>query len=82
MERENAKVGVFITLAAPTRPMTTEAVKAGFYETEHGRFPKLQIFTIEELFAGKRPQLPWLDQRAFKQAPREEADKQGKLAFG
>lgn len=82
IERENAKVGIFITLADPTGPMTTEAVKAGFYETEFGRFPKLQIFTIEELFAGKRPQLPWLDQRAFKQAPREEADKQGRLAFG
>lgn len=82
VERENAKVGIFITLADPTGPMNTEAVKAGFYETEFGRFPKLQIFTIEQLFAGKRPQLPWLDQRAFKQAPREEADRQGKLALG
>ncbi len=46
-------------------------MKAGFYETEYGRFPKLQILTIADLFAGKRPQLPWLEPKAFKKAPRE-----------
>lgn len=82
VEREKAKVGIFITLAEPTGPMRTEAVKAGFYETEHGRFPKLQILTIAELFNGKRPSLPWLDPRAFKKAPREVVDRQTKLRFG
>jgi hypothetical protein len=32
VDRENAKIGVFITLADSTGPMRTEAVKAGFYE--------------------------------------------------
>lgn len=82
VDREKAKVGIFITLAEPTGPMRTEAVKAGFYETEHGRFPKLQILTIAELFNGKRPSLPWLDPRAFKKAPREIVDRQAKLRFG
>ena len=41
IDREKAKVGVFITLAEPTRPMRTEAIKAGFYETEYGKFPKI-----------------------------------------
>ena len=27
VERENAKIGVFITLANPTAPMKTEAIK-------------------------------------------------------
>ena len=52
IEREKAKVGVFITLAEPTGPMRTEAIKAGFYETEFGKFPKIQILTIAELFDG------------------------------
>lgn len=73
VEREKAKVGVFITLAEPTGPMRTEAIKAGFYETEFGKFPKIQILTIAELFAGRQPELPWRDVAAFKKAAREDA---------
>src|SRR5690606_37238145 len=82
VERERAKVGIFITLAPPTGPMQTEAVKAGFYETEHGKFPKLQILTIEELLNGKRPLLPWLDPKTFRKAARERIDRQEQLRFG
>lgn len=82
VDRERAKVGILITLSEPTGPMRREAVKSGFYETDHGRFPKLQILTIAELFNGKRPALPWLDPRAFKKAPREIVDRQAKLRFG
>lgn len=79
IERENAKVGVFITLAEPTVPMRTEAIKAGFYETEYGKFPKIQILTIAELFAGNKPQLPWLDPGAFRKAAREATSRQDSL---
>jgi hypothetical protein len=72
VEREQAKMGLFITLAEPTKPMQTEAVKAGFYETDYGKYPKLQIFTIEELLSGKKPQLPLLDPTAFKKAAKED----------
>jgi len=72
VEREQAKIGIFITLAEPTKPMQTEAVKAGFYETDYGKYPKLQIFTIEELLSGKKPQLPLLDPAAFKRAAKED----------
>jgi len=82
VDREQAKVGIFITLAPPTGPMITEAVKTGFYETDYGRFPKLQILSIEDLFSGKRPQLPWLEPKAFKRMPKEETSEQGKLALG
>jgi hypothetical protein len=79
IEREKAKVGVFITLAEPTGPMRIEAIKAGFYETDYGKFPKIQILTIAELFAGKKPQLPWLDPAAFRKAARESASRQNSL---
>ena len=73
IDREKAKVGVFITLAEPTGPMRTEAIKAGFYETDYGKFPKIQILTVTELSAGKQPQLPWRDTAAFRKAAREDA---------
>lgn len=73
VEREKAKVGVFLTLAPPTKPMQTEAVKAGFYEVpEYGfKVPKIQILTIQDLFDGRKPQIPMVDATAFKKAARE-----------
>ena len=68
VDREKARIGVFITLAEPTAPMKTEAVKAGYYETEFGKYPKMQIFTIKELFEGKKPAIPLVDPTAFKKA--------------
>jgi site-specific DNA-methyltransferase (adenine-specific) len=79
VEREGAKIGVFIALASPTGPMTKEAIKAGFYETDYGKYPKLQILTIEGLFAGKKPALPLVDPSGFKKAAREDMTEQGKL---
>ncbi|MDQ2802854.1 MAG: restriction endonuclease, partial [Pseudomonadota bacterium] len=72
VDREKAKVGVFITLAKPTRPMLTEAITAGFYEPpHHPKVPKIQILTVEGLFAGEKPQLPLVDTSVFKRAAKE-----------
>jgi len=71
VDRENAKIGVFITLADSTGPMRTEAVKAGYYETLYGKYPKIQILTIAELFNGKKPDIPLIDTASFKKAPKE-----------
>jgi site-specific DNA-methyltransferase (adenine-specific) len=80
VDRENAKIGVFITLADSTGPMRTEAIKAGFYETLYGKYPKLQILTIRELFDGKKPDIP-LVESSFKKAPREVQGDQDGLPF-
>jgi len=60
LERENAAIGLFITLEKPTRPMLEEAATAGFYEAEElgKKYPRLQIFTVEELLDGKEAQYP------------------------
>lgn len=79
VEREKAKIGVFITLAEPTGPMKTEAVKTGYYETSFGKYPKIQILTIQELFAGKKPDIPLVDASLFKKAQIESTQKQNKL---
>ena len=60
VEREEAAVGLFITLEPPSRQMETEAVSAGYYTSPGwGRdYPRLQILTIEALLEGAVPQLP------------------------
>ena len=79
VDREKAKIGVFITLAEPTGPMKTEAVKTGYYETEFGKYPKIQIVTIKELFAGKKLAIPLVDPAAFKKVQAEPCGKQERL---
>jgi site-specific DNA-methyltransferase (adenine-specific) len=79
VDREKARIGVFITLAEPTRPMKTEAVKVGFYETLYGKYPKIQILTISELFEGKQPNIPLVDPSAFRKAAKESVGDQGSL---
>ena len=48
------------------------AVSAGVFDTPFGKFARLQIITIEDLFAGKKPAMPPEDPAAFKKAAREE----------
>ncbi len=74
MEREKAEIGLFITLAEPTRPMLNEAAAAGFYEPEHypgQQYPRLQILTIAQLLAGQQAEYSRMGlQTTFRQAPR------------
>jgi len=79
VDRENAKIGVFITLAEPTKPMRTEAIKASFFESRFGKYQKIQILTIEELFAGKKPDIPLVDLSVFRKAAVELNEKQDEL---
>lgn len=81
MEREKALAGVFITKALPTKPMLQEAAKVGLFESEvTGRkHPRLQIITLAEIFAGKRPDLPWVVSPYKKAQRSQKADTQGKL---
>ncbi len=80
IERERAKVGVLLSLEDPTTTMRKEAAAAGFYKTEMlGDFPRIQIITIEDLFDGRKPHLPWVDSSVFRKAKREVTVKQDEL---
>lgn len=81
MEREKAPIGVFITAALPTRPMEAEAAAVGRFENEvTGRtYPRLQIITLAELFQGKKPDIPFVDQASVKRAKREDTTRQERL---
>ena len=49
--------------------MVDEAASAGFYASEGwGKFPRVQILTIEELLDGKTLQMPPSLERTLKQA--------------
>jgi site-specific DNA-methyltransferase (adenine-specific) len=59
VEGNKAAMGLFVTLASPTKPMIKEAASAGFYKSAgNGRdYPKIQILTIEGLLNGtERPE--------------------------
>ncbi len=74
LAREKAAIGLFITLKPSTGPMRKEAAAAGFYQPSHfldHTFPRVQIFTIEELLYGTQAQYPrFAPQATFRQAPR------------
>lgn len=63
IERENAEIGVLITLQEPTKPMIREAASTGFYDSPFGKYAKIQILTIEELFGNKKIEYPTTAQR-------------------
>ncbi|TPG13226.1 DNA methyltransferase [Sphingomonas oligophenolica] len=58
MARDGHKMGLFVCAADPTRGMTEEANSHALIQTEFGRFPALQCFTLEALFDGHHPRLP------------------------
>ncbi|MGH8182044.1 MAG: DNA methyltransferase, partial [Rhodanobacteraceae bacterium] len=77
--REKAELGLFVTLAAPSKPMEVEAVKEGFYTSPqtNAEFPRIQILTIAGLLAGnERARYPDLAQggHTFKKARREQGN--------
>jgi site-specific DNA-methyltransferase (adenine-specific) len=80
VERENASIGVFITLEPPTQPMRKEAASAGFYESPgwNTKHAKIQILTVEELLEGKKIDYPapMSTGRTFKKAPKAKAAKE------
>ncbi|OYY71873.1 DNA methyltransferase [Sphingomonas sp. 28-63-12] len=58
MARDGHKLGLFVCAALPTKGMTEEAASHGLIETDWGRFPALQTFTLAELFQDRAPKLP------------------------
>jgi len=71
-----------------TKPMRTEAVTAGFFESKiwGKKYPKIQLLTIAELLAGKKIEMPPIKQveATFKKAEKfkGEQGEQLKLSEG
>jgi site-specific DNA-methyltransferase (adenine-specific) len=85
--QEKAEIAALLTLKRPTKPMK-EAVPADYYVSAlfpDLSFPRLQILTIADLFAGKRLEYPrWVPPKTFKKAARRrkgptDQERQGEL---
>jgi len=81
LEKEQAQIGVLITMREPTGPMRAAAASAGLY-TSPGwgqSYPRVQLLTIAELLAGKKIEMPPIGQVnvTFKKAPKA-AGKKGR----
>lgn len=72
VDREDAEIGVLITLQEPTKPMKKEAASSGFYDSPWGKHPKIQILTIEELLDGAQIDYPPItgSNVTYKKAPK------------
>ena len=86
LDREDAQIGLFITLEPPTGPMEQEAISAGIYTPEHypdHRYPRVQILTIEDLLSGVQADYPrFAPEATLPRAPRHRraSAAQGRLA--
>lgn len=79
VDREQAEIGVLITLQPPTRPMRQEAAEAGFYKSGSegtgtwGDHPRLQLLTVAQLLDGARIDMPPLmGDLTFRRPPKVE----------
>ncbi|HEX6752703.1 MAG TPA: DNA methyltransferase [Solirubrobacterales bacterium] len=79
IEREEAEIGLLITMREPTQPMRSEAAAAGFYRSgsegvaSWGDHPHIQLLTVAELLGGRRIDMPSpTGNLIFRRAPRVE----------
>ena len=72
VQREQAAIGVFISLQEPTRAMRQEAASADPYHSSgwDQDYPGLQLLTVADLFAGKRIAYPQMSNVTYQRAPR------------
>jgi hypothetical protein len=58
VERENAQIGVLISMHSNTKDMRAEAAAAGFYESPWGKHARIQLLTVGDLLRGVRVDMP------------------------
>ena len=58
MDKHKCELGVFLTIAEPTKPMLDTIASSGFIEIPGFKIPRLQILTLEDHFKNKLLKLP------------------------
>jgi len=84
IERDQAQIGVLICMHEPSRPMRTEVASSGFYTSQWGKHPRIQILTIADLLSGKTIDMPPQRQTniTFKKARRSSSSSGHQLELG
>jgi site-specific DNA-methyltransferase (adenine-specific) len=82
IDREKAPLGVLLALKEPTKGMVSEAVALGKWKMPGSKraYPVLQIVTIEDIFNGKRPDLPDTSE-TLKKAKRQKRDNENEQSL-
>lgn len=84
IERENADIGVLISMDEPTKLMRAEAASAGFYNSSYGTsHARLQLLTVGEILNGKGIDYPAPRQTnvTLKRAKRSVKDDEARKLF-
>ena len=81
MEKHKCEIGVFLTIADPTKLMLDTIAGSGFVEIPGYKIPKLQILTLEDFFKNKKPKLPNVN-ITFKAAKLKGKNKQNQMNLG
>jgi len=84
LAHHKADIGLFLTLAPPTKAMQIEAAAAGFYESPNGKkYPRVQLLTIEGLLnKTQRAEHPdYEPDTGYKKAKAENAAEQAKFSL-
>lgn len=83
LEREDAPMGILITLKDATTEMKREAALSGEYQYTHATsFPRIQLLSIREWFEGKELKLPADTVNPFKKAEAKKGEEGGQLGIG
>jgi len=86
VEREQAAIGVLITMLSPTKAMRAEAAAAGTYYSPgwDKYYPRVQILTVEDILSGKGIDYPPSRHTnvTFKKAPRADRPVQETTKLG
>ncbi len=85
IEREKAKIGVLISMEPPTKPMTKEAVEAGFWKPQglEDRFARIQILSIKDLLEGKQIHYPrYSRDTTYRKAPKSRKAPEQQIPLG
>ncbi len=81
MDKHKCEIGVFLTIAEPTKPMLDTIAGSGFIEIPGYKIPKLQILTLKDYFKNKTPKLPKVN-ITFKSAQSKGKKKQNQMDLG
>ncbi len=80
LDREDAPMGILITLKDATSEMKREAALSGEYQyTQSTAFPRIQLLSIREWFEGKELKLPADTVNPFKKAEAKKGKDVGQL---
>jgi site-specific DNA-methyltransferase (adenine-specific) len=78
MDKHKCELGVFLTIAEPTKPMLDTVAGSGFVEIPGYKIPKLQILTLKDFFKNKQLKLPQVN-ITFKAAQLKGKSKQNQI---